>query len=367
MPTLEDVARLAGVSRNSVSLVVQGKDNKKVSPENRRRILEAIEQTGYRPNLFARGLTKGSSQILALVVATEAESFMRLHFSMMLEGIELACREHGYSLIVAVSRRNKDGTLDFTQFDTGFVDGFITAETDIYYRPVGRRTEHGRPVIMVRNVVTENMDCIGIDNQHWAAESVRHLISLGHRRIGFAAEFDHPEGVQRVEGYQRAMREAGLAWDRRYVARAHFFSREDCELAAAKLLDNNRPPTAIVTGNDFIASVMIYELQKRGMLVPDDVAVVGFDNDLLATTTRPTLTTVQQPFSEMGYLAAVRLIERIRNPRLPVERLLIPAKLIVRESCGAKHKPIRPSDPPGAERKLEARRRALKEMRTARP
>ncbi len=365
MPTLEDVARLAGVSRNSVSLVVQGKDLKKVSRENRARILEAIEKIGYRPNLFARGLTKGQSQVVALILSTEAESFMRLHFSYLLEGIESATRQYNYSLVVAVSQKNRQGSLDFTQFDSGFVDGFITAETDIYYRPVGRQTRRGRPIIMVRNLFTGDIDCVGIDNVYWASVATQHVIKLGHRRIGFAAEFNHPEGLQRVEGYRQAMVAAGLPWDPRFVAQARFFEHGECESAAAKLLDCPRPPTAVVCANDFIASVIIHHAQKRGMAVPGDVAVVGFDDDIMATTSNPQITTIRQPFSEMGFQAAKRLIERIENPDLPVAKVLIPAELVIRDSCGAKLTPV-PRDGSPSPRKASARRKVLEQMRTQR-
>ncbi|MBE7557673.1 LacI family DNA-binding transcriptional regulator [bacterium] len=366
MTTLEDVARLAGVSRNSVSLVVQGKDLKKVSRENRARILEAIEKIGYRPNLFARGLTKGQSHLVALICSTEAEAFMRLHFSQLLEGIESATRQYGYSLVVAVSQKNRQGSLDFTQFDSGFVDGFITAETDIYYRPVGRQTRKGRPIIMVRNLFSEDIDCVGIDNVYWASVATNHMLKLGHRRIGFAAEFNHPEGLQRVEGWRQAMTAAGLPWDPRYVAQARFFSHGECVNAAAKLLDCPRPPTAVVCANDFIASVIIQEALKRGMAVPNDLAVIGFDDDIMAATSNPLLTSVRQPFREMGFQAAKRLIERIENPDLPVAKILIPAELVIRDSCGAKAAPA-PRDGKDSPRKASARRRVLEQMRAQRP
>ena len=328
-PTLEDVAQIAGVSRALVSLVMR--DSPRVSIESRKRVTDAATKLGYRPNLMARNLASRKTMTIGVLL----NDLHNPWFAEVTDGIHASAERHGYQLILASGRRSP--RLESRALDTFLasrVDGIIVAGCRL---PSARLDAVGAEVSLVS--VGRAFNKLGIgsvttDDADGARMAVEHLYELGHRRI---AHIDGGKGAgaaPRRTGYLRTMRRLGLADD------AHVISGDFTEEAGAhgaqRLLRGAVLPTAIFTANDLSAVGAIDEVERGGLVVPDDVAVVGFDNTSLAALNHIGLTTIDQPRREMGAAAATMLINTI-NDRGELTDVVMSPSLVVRRTTGRAH------------------------------
>jgi LacI family transcriptional regulator len=331
-PTQEDVARLAGVSRATVSYVINNRigGNVRVSEETRRRVLEAVEKLGYQPNLLARSLRRGQTHTLGMIMPDSANPF----FAEVARGVEDTSFEQGYSVILC----NSDGDL---KKELLYTKVLIEKQVDgILFVAAGMSTEHIRslqdrhvPLVVVdRDIPGLAVDSVLTDNAHGGRLGTRHLVELGHRRIGcITGPSNITPSAERITGYHHALREAGIPADEKLVMKGDF----QCESgyrAAQQLLAMDDPPTAIFACNDMMAIGTICAAQELGRWVPSALSVVGFDDVSLASFTNPPLTTIFQPKYEMGIVAATMLLERKRDLEMPPRRRTLDTSLLIRQS-----------------------------------
>ncbi len=331
-PTQEDVARLAGVSRATVSYIINNRTdgNVRISEETRCRVLEAIEELGYRPNVLARSLRQGQTHTIGMIVPDNTNPF----FAEVARGVEDTSFEQGYSVILC----NSDGDLDKELLYTNVlaekrVDGILFVAAGMSTERICALQERRMPVVVVdRDIPGVAVDSVMTANERGGWLAARHLVELGHRRIGcIAGPSDVTPSAERVTGYRQALREAGLPVDEALVTKGDF-QYESGYRAARQLLLIEEPPTAIFACNDLMAIGAISAAVELGRQVPADLSVVGFDDVPLASFANPALTTVIQPKYEIGVVAATMLLQRMQDPDRPPHRKMLDSELVVRQS-----------------------------------
>lgn len=331
-PTLRDVADLAGVSPRTVSNVVNGYVH--VSAATRAKVEKAIEELDYRPNILARNLANGRSGQIAVVIPYLDTPY----FSELLQAIISRVRDRGFNVLIDQTDGDPGHEAELIRRRTrGFAyDGMIFSPLGLAQSDLGQRDPDLPLVILGERSSDGTFDHVGIDDVAASREAVGHLISLGHRRI--AAIGDQPyrtgEAAQRrTAGYRQAHAEAGLEVDDSLVIVTPRFNRADGATAMADLLDRTDPPTAVFAYSDLVALGAIRTIQQRGLRVPDDVAVIGYDDIEDGRYSTPTVSTIAPDKAGIAAAAVDRLLERIelRND-LPGKEIVCPYTLVARES-----------------------------------
>jgi LacI family transcriptional regulator len=326
------VARAAGVSTATVSHVLNG--TRFVADATQRRVRQAIEDLHYEVNSVAQSLARNRSQVVGLVVSDIANPY----FTALVRGVEDVARHGGYTVILCNTDDDPATELGYLELlRRKRADGILLAPTGVRHAYLDRLVESAFPLVFFDRIVPGVPgDAVLLDNVDGAYRIVRHLIRLGHRRIGIVAGLRRVgTSTERLEGYRRALREAGIAEEAELIREGN--SRLDGGYARTlELLDLPDPPRAIFATNNLMTLGAIAALQSRGIRVPRDVAVVGFDDFEWAMILRPRLTTVAQPTYEIGRAAAELLIERIEQRRVgEPRRVVLSPRLMIRESCGA--------------------------------
>ncbi|MCJ7738716.1 MAG: LacI family transcriptional regulator [Anaerolineae bacterium] len=331
--TMRDVAERAGVSISTVSHVVN--ETRPVSDELRGRVLAAIEVLGYQPNTLARGLRRGQTHTIGMIVPDSANPF----FAEVGRGVEDASFEYGYSVILC----NSDGDLDKELMYTRVlaekrVDGIILVAAGVSTEHIRAMQAQRMPLVVVdRDIPDVAVDSVLTDNARGGELATRHLLGLGHRRIGcIAGPSDVTPSADRVTGYRRVLKEFGLPVDECLIVKGDFQCESGYQ-ATYSLLTMDNPPTAIFACNDMMAIGAICEAFELGWQVPDEVSVVGFDDVRLASLTNPPLTTVAQPKYEMGTVVTKLLIERMRDLDRPARRRVLDVSILVRQSTARRN------------------------------
>jgi LacI family transcriptional regulator len=326
--TIRDVAEQASVSITTVSHVING--TRKVSSELQDRVLQAMADLDYRPNRVARSLRKNESLTIGIVVPDSTNPF----FAEVARSAEVAAFEQGYSVILCNSDGDPNKEDRYIQvLMEKRVDGIIFVSVGGDSERLRRIQDQQIPLIVVdREVPGVEVDLVLADNAHGGWLATNHLIQRGHQRIGcIAGPSEVTPSAERLVGFRRAMSESGLTVDESLVEKGDF-QFESGYAIASKWLAHPNPPTALFCCNDLMAVGAIHAASELGLSVPAQVAVVGFDNVLLASYFQPGLTTVAQSCDIMGERAAELLIARIQDPdRLP-DRHLLDVELVIRQS-----------------------------------
>jgi LacI family transcriptional regulator len=332
--TIRDVARLSGVSPMTVSRVIN--DSERVSPETRRRVEEAISELGYVPSRLARGLSRQRTGTLAVIVPDVANPF----FTAILRAAEEVARRADYHVILGDTRSDLSVERDvIEELIAHRVEGIMIAPvSDRSATHLRRLAEFGVPFVLIdRTIPGVDCDVVLGDSSGGARQLVEHLISLGHRRIGFIVESDDVSTARdRRRGYEAALSAAGIALDPALVAHAAP-DPSGGSAGMARLLELEERPTAVFTVNNLVALGAIEAVRAAGLEVPDDVALVCFDDIEYASRLYPFLTAMEQPAQTFGTLGTQLLLERIEG-RGPERRheVVLPGEFIIRKSCGAK-------------------------------
>jgi LacI family transcriptional regulator len=331
--TIKDVARQSGVSSMTVSRVINGGD--RVSPATRQRVEEAIAELGYVPSRLARGLIRQRTGTLALIVPDVANPF----FTLVVRGVEDVARRAEYRVILCDTRADLELEREVIEEMLAHrVEGIAIAPVSDRSRTHLRRlAKFGVPFVLIdRTVAGVDSDVIVGDNARGARRLVDHLVALGHRRIGFIVESDDVSTARdRRHGYEAALEAAGLPLDPALIVRATADPEGGVE-GMRRLLALHERPTAVFTVNNLVAVGAIEGVRAAGLDVPEDVALVCFDDIEYASRLYPFLTVMAQPAETLGSLGTQLLLERIRGRARDQSRVVVlPAQFIVRKSCGA--------------------------------
>lgn len=331
--TVQDVAREAGVSAMTVSRVVNGGSN--VREATREAVLAAIEKLNYSPNSAARSLAAGAATQIGLLYSNPSAAYL----SQFLIGALAAARRAGCHLVLEPcdgesAAEQAEATRGFVQTN---VQGVILPPPLSESLPVRAELEAaGIPWVSVAmGLAPAGCLNVRIDDCNAAAAMTRHLLDLGHRRIGFIrGNPNQTSSAERYRGFVAAIEQAGLDLADMPVEQGYFTFRSGID-ATERLLDLAVPPTAIFASNDDMAAAAVGVAHRRGLHVPQDLSVVGFDDTQVATTMWPELTTVAQPIATMAEAALTMLLETLRDPALPEEdEQVLAHRLILRESAG---------------------------------
>ncbi len=333
-PTIRDVAVLSGVSPMTVSRVING--SARVRPDTRQRVQEAIAALGYVPNYLARNLTRQKTGALALIVPDFADPF----FTLILRGAEDVARRAGYRVILC----NTDGDLDredayLEDMVAHRVEGLLIAPvSDRSRRNLRRLGPQPPPFVLVdRSIPGIESDLVQGDSIGGARVLIDHLLRLGHRRIAHITESQEVSTARdRLCGYKEALAAAGIPFDPDLVITAPGANADGGYQAAQRLLDRDSRPGAIFAVNNLSAVGAVTAIRERELEIPGDIAVVCFDDIELAALLCPFLTVMAQPAETFGTLAVQLLLDRITGRATERRRrVVLPADLIVRVSCGA--------------------------------
>jgi len=335
--TIRDVARLSGVSPMTVSRVIN--ESERVSPDTRRRVEAAIAELGYVPSRLARGLSRQRTGTIAVIVPDVANPF----FTLIVRAAEEVARRADYRVILCDTRADLTVERDVIgEMIAHRVEGLVIAPvSDRSSGHLRRLVRFGLPFVLIdRTVAGVDADAVLGDSVGGARELVEHLVSLGHRRIGLVVESDEVSTARdRRTGYEGALTAAGIPLDAELVAHATVEPRGGFE-GMRRLLDLDRPPTAVFTVNNLVAVGAIEAVRASGLEVPDDVALVCFDDIEYASRLYPFLTAMEQPAETFGTLGAQLLLERIERRGPGRARVVVlPGTFTVRKSCGASRQP----------------------------
>jgi DNA-binding LacI/PurR family transcriptional regulator len=332
-PTLEAVAGLAGVSRGTVSRVIN--NSPQVSPRAREAVQRAIEELGFVPNRAARSLVTQRTDSVALVVSESEERFFtEPYFAGIVRGISGGLAGTGMQLLLAIAQSPAERDQLEHYLTSQHVDGVLLVSLHGADTLPARLEERGVPTVLGGRLLGgTSAGCVDADNTGGARQAVEHLVGAGRRRIAtITGPQDMSVGVGRLEGYLAGLRAAGLADDDDLVAGGDF-SEASGEKAMAELLDRRPDLDGVFAASDPMAVGAMRVLKQRGRAIPDDVAVVGFEDSPSARLTDPPLTTVHQPVEAMGREMTRLLLARIRGEELAERLVVLPTHLVARASA----------------------------------
>lgn len=336
--TLEDIAELAGVSRSTVSRVVNEQPN--VRADVRKRVLQVIQTTGYHPNAAARTLASQRSWTIGLILPLSVSFFFTdPYYPHLTKGIAQACNQYDYTLALFLVSSKEDEEKMFPRVSRrGLLDGVIVQSGHHGDQGIiGHLVDANMPLLVIgRPFRSDNVSYIDIDNVNAAYSAVTHLIRLGYKRIG---TITGPEtstvGIDRKEGYRKALVERGRVIDALLIKEGDF-----TEAGGYYAMQHILParPDAIFAASDIMAIGAMRAARDAGLRIPEDIAFVGFDDLPIATLSDIQLTTIRQPVVSFGAKAVETLIDLIENGINPHRHIILDTELVIRESCGASHR-----------------------------
>lgn len=330
--TLEDIARLAGVSRSTVSRVVNNHPG--VRPEVRERVWKIIREVGYQPHAAARSLATRRSDIIGLVIPEAVSTlFIDPFFSLLIRGITDACYEQGYHLMLALfSTPAQEEDLYNRLLRSQYLDGVILASTRLDDPLIERLVNDGVPFVSVGRHPHPQVSYVDVDNVAGARMAVDYLIRQGHTRVAtITGPLNMAAGQDRLEGYRQSLAAHHIPLDEGLIVEGDFTENSGL-IAMRHLLALEERPSAVFVASDAMAMGALRAIRSAGLQVPDDVAVVGFDDIPQAAYMDPPLTTVRQPIQRMGEMAVRVLADMIAQSVDIPQRIVLLPELVIRST-----------------------------------
>ncbi|MGP3781026.1 catabolite control protein A [Bacillus sp. 4A_MP3] len=327
--TIYDVAREANVSMATVSRVVNGNPN--VKPTTRKKVLEAIDRLGYRPNAVARGLASKKTTTVGVIIPDISSIF----YSELARGIEDIATMYKYNIILSNSNQNLEKELHLLNTMLGKqVDGIVFMGGNITDEHVEEFKRSPVPIVLAASVEEQGeTPSVAIDYEQAIYDAVKLFIDKGHRDIAFVSgPMQEPiNRSKKLQGYKRALEEAAIPFNEQFVAEGDYTYDSGME-ALQSLMGLDRKPTAILSATDEMALGIIHAAEDQGLSIPDDLDIIGFDNTRLSLMVRPQLSTVVQPTYDIGAVA-MRLLTKLMNKE-PVEEHIVelPHRIELRQS-----------------------------------
>lgn len=333
MHNLEDIAKRAGVSRSTVSRVINNEPY--VSKRTREKVLAVIEAVGYTPNPGARMLVTRRTQVIGIVIPQSLNVVFEdpYYFPVLLQGVAEAAQQHDHATLLFVGQSDEDEQQLYQRIlKNRLVDGLVIASATQDSKITKRLLEHHIPFVMLErpSAYVDRINYVSIDNVSASLKAVNHLLEQGRRRIAhITGSLNNTDASDRMAGYRHALELAGLTVDDDLIAEGHFSSRSGYQ-GMQTLLDHG--VDAVFAASDTTAYGALQALQEAGQRVPEDVAVVGFDDLPRALETSPQLTTIQQPIKQKGFRATELLLDILDSEVMEPKHILLPTQLVIRGS-----------------------------------
>lgn len=331
--TLKDVAEIAGVSPSTVSRVLSG--SPLVNEETRKKVLKVVQELNYQPNVVARALKKRESNTIGLLVP----DIVNPYFAEIARGVEDIAHQNGYSVVLCNYDASTEKERKYLQvLLQRQIDGLIYAGSGLVGDSIVNLVQAGIPTVLLDRDTSEilDVDTVCIDDERAAQLAVDHLIALGHRDIALLSGPEHLNSSKgRLAGYKLSLARNAIDFKPELVASGPFTMEAGFELVT-RLVESKVQFTAVFAMSDMMAIGAIKALQRRRLRVPEDIAVVGFDNIKISGLITPELTTVAQPIYQLGSTAFTILKERLEARHHRRRRVVLETCLVVRDSCGAK-------------------------------
>ncbi len=328
-----DVAKIAGVSRTTVSFVLNNVPGVSISDNTRQRVLQAAKKLNYHVDATGRKLVSGKSYTLGLVLRQNPNQvFADALLPQVILGVEhAATRQNFHVLLKPIDPSDPLGYKHLIQ--ENHVDGIILSGPRLDDSEIANLYNEGTPIMIMGQFPESGIPCIDIDAIKGAKKAIQHLIESGHQRIGFItnAPLAYTSAQQRCAGYAEALQQAGFPYEKDLITEGNYTPTSGFH-AAQKLLALKERPTAIFVASDVVALGAILAIKQAGLRIPDDVAIVGFDDIPLAAFFDPPLTSIRLPAYGLGWAASERLIRLIYNGELDHNAILLEPELIVRAS-----------------------------------
>ncbi|WP_261131595.1 LacI family DNA-binding transcriptional regulator [Bacillus sp. Marseille-Q3570] len=331
--TIADVAKKAGVSKSTVSRILNGNyEQNTVDTVNK--VLNVIKELDYRPNALAKSLKSMKTNVIGIVLSNLKNPF----WVNVLEGVEDTCRKHGFNLMICNS--NEEAELEeehIRSFQMKQVDGMIINPTLKNLTIYQKLIKNEFPLVSInRKLSGLNIDTVTMNNIEGAKLAVEHLIGLGNRKIAIIVypPDDISPRIERIEGYKKGLQENGIDFDPSMI-RIVEERKGEVKKQVRDLLSGHDKPDAIFSTNNIMTLEVLEGIKDLQLNVPEDLSVIGYDETVWSKHLKPALTTVYQPAYDMGELAAKKLIQRINKKGSEMETLTLEPRLIVRDSCGA--------------------------------
>ncbi len=345
--TLEQIATLAGVSRSTVSRVINNHPN--VDAETRARVWQVVHEHRFMPNSAARTLASRRSQIIGLIIPQAlGDVFTESYFPALIQGISVACDERDYSLVLAFVTSGSDRSFQRI-VRTGHLDGLIVTSALSEDDLVPRLAQERFPFVLIgRSPHPIHLTSVDCDNVRGASMATQHLARLGYTRIAtITGPLSTMAAIDRRDGFLNAIRAAGLELPDGYIQEGDWTELSGQEAIPAFLALPERPQ-AIFVASDGMAIGALKGIRRAGLRIPEEIALVGFDDVPLASAVEPPLTTVRQPIDRLGFTATTLLLEQLKagadgGDMADGQRIVLPTELVIRESCGQakRYAPVR--------------------------
>ncbi|HUO58477.1 MAG TPA: LacI family DNA-binding transcriptional regulator [bacterium] len=333
MATIKDVAKQAGVTIGTVSRVLNNK--KWVSEDCRKKVLVAIKDLHYKPQAHARRLRQKHSRICGVIAPHHTAIFRSPFFTDIMQGLEEIAAEHQYRLLIHPLNETARAQVSYrTLLGDGSVDGMFVLNAWSTDASIRELTEANVPFVLVNGKITaqEELPYVGFDNRGGVKKAIAHLVDLGHERIGIInGRMTTTNALERFQAFQEMLADHQLEFHSDWVADGDF-EEEGGYKACLKILSAVRRPSAILCANDLMAIGAMRALKDKGLSVPEDMSIVGFDNMEEAAYHEPALTTVAFSAYEMGKLAAHKMFQMIAEEPLVEKATTLQAELIERQS-----------------------------------
>lgn len=331
--TIEDIAKLSGYSRSTVSRVITGHPN--VSERARVKIQQVMAEHNYSPHPAAQALASQRSRVISVLIPhIVSELFSDPFFPTLLQGATLQARKMGYSVTLWLTGESTDEASFYNDALTNRLpDGLIIASAVLDETVMNRLNNCGKPYILIGHPPSNHDECnyVDVDNIEASYQMVRYLIGRGYQRIGVIPGRDGlMSSADRLAGYKKALLDCGLSLDETLIAPSGHYTEMGARSSMEYLLQQQ--VDAVFASSDMMAIGAMRLIQDSGLRVPDDIAMAGFDNIPLAARTVPALTTIQQPIQQLGAAAAEGLINILEGRQVPPVRMAFPFELVVRAS-----------------------------------
>ncbi|NSW89431.1 MAG: LacI family DNA-binding transcriptional regulator [Firmicutes bacterium] len=330
MATIQDVAKMAGVSVATVSRVLN--NSPLVSEKTRENVMKAIKILDYRPNLLGRNLRRTETRMVLVLLPSISNPF----YSRVVKGIEAVARENGYNIMLCNTDSKPERESVYLQIlRNRLADGVIFMAPELGPEELSDISRNFPVVQCCEYKEGASVSQVSIDNFRGAYKAVGHLIGLGHKRIGMiTCKNNFVSTIQRKAGYKKAIEDAGLVFDPSLIKYGNYSFKSGIKAAKQFLLMHGNIPTAVFAISDVMAIGAIRGFKEKGVKVPDDISVIGFDGISYAEMYNPTLTTISQPQYELGCESMKLLLMHIRREVSEPRNVILEHELIIRESTG---------------------------------